>query len=89
MPRIPGIPCGRFLPHQVRGVWLIVERILTNRPHVALIADDIGLGKTHCTLATLLYLKHIVDEAVAGRPLASLEGEIGAGIGRGSADLWQ
>jgi len=42
---------------------------------VALIADDMGLGKTHCALATLLYLKHIVDEAAAGRPLACLRGK--------------
>jgi len=44
---------------------------------VALIADDMGLGKTHCALPTLLYLKHILDEAAAGRPLACVGGEIG------------
>ena len=75
MLRIPGIPRGRFLPHQVWGVWFIVECILADRPPVALIADDMGLGKTHCALATLLYLKHIVDEAAAGRPLACLGGK--------------
>ena len=75
MLRISGIPRGRFLPHQVWGVWFILKRILADRPPVALIADDIGLGKTHCALATLLYLKHIVDEAAAGRPLACLGGK--------------
>jgi hypothetical protein len=38
MLRIPGIPQGRFLPHQVWGVWFIVEHILADRPPVALIA---------------------------------------------------
>jgi len=76
MLRDPGNPRGRFLPHQVWGVWFIVERILTDRPPVALIADYMGLGKTHCALATLLYLKHIVDEAVTGRPLACLAGKL-------------
>jgi hypothetical protein len=75
MLRIPGIPHGRFLPHQVWGVWFIVERILADRPPVALIADDMGLGKTHCALATLLYLKYIVNQAAAGRPLACLDGK--------------
>jgi len=42
---------------------------------VALIADDMGLGKMHCALATQLYLKHIVDETAAGRPLACLGGK--------------
>ncbi|CUS10220.1 unnamed protein product [Tuber aestivum] len=75
MLRIPGIPRGRFLPHQVWGVWFIVERILADRPPVALIADDMGLGKTHYALATLLYLKYIVDEAAAGRALPCLGGK--------------
>jgi len=36
-----------FLPHQVWGVWFIVERILADCPPVALIANDMGLGKTY------------------------------------------
>src|SRR5438270_13992987 len=75
MLRIPGIPRGRFLPHQVWGVWFIVERILADRPPVALIADDMGLGKTHCALATILYLKYIINEASAGRALPCLGGK--------------
>jgi len=71
---IPGIPTGRFLPHQVWGVWFIVQRILADRPPVALIADDMGLGKTHCALATLLYLKYIIREAAANHPLTCLGG---------------
>jgi len=53
-----------------------VERILADRPPVALIADDMRLGKMHCALVTLLYLKHIVDEAAAGGPLACLGGKL-------------
>jgi len=77
MLRILGIPRGRFLPHEVWVVWFIVQRILADCPPVALIADEMGLGKTHCALATLLYLKHIVDEAAAGRPLACFRGKSG------------
>ena len=71
--RIPEIPNGRFLPHQLWGVWFIVERILADHPPVALIADNLGLGKTHCALATLLYLMYIINQAVAGRPLPCLD----------------
>ena len=68
MLRIPGIPNGRFLPHQVWGVWFIVERILADRPPVALIANDMRLGKTHCAHAPLLYLKYIINQAAAADP---------------------
>jgi hypothetical protein len=27
---IPGIPNGRFLPHQVRGVWFLVVRVISD-----------------------------------------------------------
>ena len=57
MVRIPGIPNRRFLPHQVWGIRVIVDRILADCPPVALIADDMRLGKTHCALATLPFLK--------------------------------
>ena len=82
MLRIPGIPNGRFLPYQVWGVWFIVERILADRPPVALMANDIGLGKTHCTLAILLYLKYIINHAEAGRPLSCLDGKLVAQLER-------
>ena len=82
MLRIPGIPNGRFLPHQVWGVRFIVELILADRPPVALIADDMGLGKTHCALATLLYLKYSINQAAAGRPLLCLDGKLVAQLER-------
>ena len=43
---IPGIPNGRFLPHQVWGVWFLVARVVSDTPSVALLADDMWLGKT-------------------------------------------
>ena len=75
MLRIPGIPNGLFLVHQVRGVWFMVERILADPSPMALIANDMTLGKTHCTLATLLYLKCIINQAAVGRPLPCLGGK--------------
>ena len=76
MLEILGIPNGQFLPHQVWGVWFIVERILADRPLVALIADDMRLVKTHYALAILLFLKYIINlnQVAAGRSLPCLDG---------------
>ena len=54
---IPGIPMGQFLPHQVLGIWFLVERVVSFSPPVALLADHIGLGKTFTALGALLHLK--------------------------------
>ena len=71
--RIPGIPKGRFLPHQVWGIWFLVDRIVGNSAPVALLADDMGLGKTFTALGSLLHLKWISSEATLGRRLACLD----------------
>lgn len=71
--RIPGIPNGRFLPHQIWGIWFLVDRIITDAPPVALLADDMGMGKTFTALGTVLHLKWIASEADAGRRLACLD----------------
>ena len=71
--RIPGIPKGRFLPHQVWGIWFLVDRIVENSVPVALLADDVGLGKTFTALGALLHLKWISSEAALGRRLACLD----------------
>lgn len=42
---------------------------------MALIADDMRLGKTHCTLAMLLYLKYISNQAAASTALSWLDGK--------------
>ena len=71
---IPGIPKGRFLPHQVWGIWFLVERVVGKSPSVALLADDMGLRKTFTALGALLHLKWISSEATEGRGLACLGG---------------
>jgi len=71
--RIPGIPKGRFLPHQVWGIWFLVERVIGYSPPVCLLADDMGLGKTFTALGALLHLKWISSEAALGNKLACLE----------------
>lgn len=71
---IPGIPTGRFLPHQVWGIWFLVDRVLTSPVPVALLADDMGLGKTFTALGALLHLKWIASEAALGRRLSCLNG---------------
>ena len=47
-----------------------MEHILPDSPHEALIADDMGLAKTHWALATILYLKYISIHPAVGRPLS-------------------
>jgi hypothetical protein len=71
---IPGIPNGRFLPHQVWGIWFLVARVVSDTAPVALLADDMGLGKTYTALGALLHLKWILSEASAGRELACIGG---------------
>ena len=71
---IPGIPNGRFLPHQVWGVWFLVARVISDTAPVALLADDMGLGKTYTALGALLHLKWVLSEASAGRELACFDG---------------
>ena len=71
---IPGIPKGRFLPHQVWGIWFLVERVVGKSLPVALLADHMGLGKTFTALGALLHLKWISSETTEGRGLACLEG---------------
>ena len=81
---IPGIPNGRFLPHQVWGIWFLVERVVGNEAPVALLADDMGLGKTFTALGALIHIKWISSEAALGRRLpclgdrtiSDLEGEV-------------
>lgn len=71
---IPGIPKGRFLPHQVWGIWFLVDRVIGNSPPRALLADDMGLGKTFTALGALLHLRWILAAAASGQKLACLEG---------------
>ena len=70
---IPGIPQGRFLPHQVCGIWFLVDRVIGNCPPRALLADDMGLGKVFTALGALFDLKWILAEAASGQRLACLE----------------
>ena len=70
---IPGIPNGRFLPHQVWGIWFLVERVVVgNEAPVALLADDMGLGKTFTALGALIHIKWISSEAALGQRLPCL-----------------
>jgi len=43
---------------------------------VTLITDNMGLGKTQCMLATLLYLKYIINLPGAGRSLPCVDGKL-------------
>ena len=81
---IPGIPNGRFLPHQVWGIWFLVERVVGNEMPVVILADDMGLKKTVTALGALIHIKWISSEAALGRRLpclgdqtvSELEGEV-------------
>jgi hypothetical protein len=71
---IPGILNGQFLPHQVWGVWFLVARVVSDTALVALLADDIGLGKTYTALGILFHLKWGLSEASAGWEVACFDG---------------
>jgi hypothetical protein len=71
---IPGIPNGRFLPHQVWEVRFLVARVVSDTPPIAILADDMGIGKTYKALGDLLHLKSMLTMASARLELAFSSG---------------
>src|SRR3981081_3820193 len=56
------------------GFGSLLVRVVSDSAPVALLADDIELGKTYTALGALLHLKWILSEASAGRELACVGG---------------
>ena len=73
---LPGIPNGRFMMHQVWGIWFVIRRWLwhSSLPGV-LIADEMGLGKTWTAIGAAMTSKFICEQAIRGDvPMAIFNG---------------
>jgi hypothetical protein len=70
---IPGLSGTQLLAHQVWAIWFIVRRWVrdANMPG-ALVADEIGLGKTVTTVAAAMICKLQTEKVVMGLSLSIL-----------------
>jgi hypothetical protein len=72
---ISGLPRTRLLVHQVWPIWFMVWRWVWD-PDMpgALVADEIGLGKTFTSVAAAIICKLQSEKVVMGLPLSMLRG---------------
>jgi hypothetical protein len=72
---IPGLLGTKFLVHQVWAIWFIVRRCVwdADMPR-ALVADDMGRGKTFTSVAAAMLCKLVTEKVVMGWPLSILWG---------------
>jgi len=72
---IPGLPGTNFLVHQVWAIWFIVRRLVwvSDLPG-ALVADEMGHGKTFTLVAAALRCKLPTEKVVMGLPLSIVWG---------------
>jgi len=72
---IPGLPGMKFLVHQGWAVWFIVRRWVwdSDTPR-ALVADEMGFGKTFTSVAAAMICKLMAEKVVMGLPLSILWG---------------
>jgi len=72
---IPGLPGSKFLAHQVWAIWCIVRRWDWDADMPgALVADNMGLGKTFTSVAAAMLCKLVTEKVVMGLPLSILWG---------------
>ena len=73
--QIPGLPGTKFLAHQVWAIWFIVRRWVWDADMPgALVADEIGLGKTFTSVAGVMLWKLVNEKVVMVLPLSILWG---------------
>jgi SNF2 family DNA or RNA helicase len=72
---IPGLPGIKFLMHQVWALWFIVWRWVwdANMPG-ALVANEMGLGKTFASVAAAMLCKQATEKVVMWLPLSIIWG---------------
>jgi len=72
---IPGLPGIKFLAHLVWAIWFIVRRWVweADMPG-ALVAEEMGLGKTFTSVAAGMLCKLVTKKVVMGLPLSILWG---------------
>jgi len=74
---IPGLPGTKFLAHQVWAIWFIVRRWVWDADMPgALVAYEMGLGKTFTSVAAAMLCKLLTEIVVMGLPLSIVWGNI-------------
>jgi hypothetical protein len=72
---IPGLPRTMFLVHQVWANWFTVRRWVWDADMPgALVADEMGRGKTSILVAAAMLCKSVTEKVVMGLPLSILWG---------------
>jgi hypothetical protein len=72
---IPGLSRTKFLAHQVWAIWLFVRRWVWDADLPgALLADEMGVGKTFTSVAAAIICKLLAEKVVMGLPLSILWG---------------
>jgi SNF2 family DNA or RNA helicase len=72
---IPGLPCTKFLAHQVWAIWFIMRMWVADADTPgALVADEMGLGKTFTLVAAAMLCKLLTEKVVMGLPPSILLG---------------
>ena len=67
---IPCLPGTKFLEHQVWAIWFIVRRwVWDGDIPQALVADELGLGKTFTSVAAEMLCKLVTGKVVMGLPV--------------------
>jgi len=74
---IPGLPGTKFLAHQVLEIWFIVSRWVWDADMPgALVADEMGHGKTFTSVAAAMICTLLTETVVMGLPLSILWGNM-------------
>jgi len=73
---IPGLPGTKFLAHQVSATWCTV-RMWVGDAYMpgALVADEVGLGKTFTSVSAAMICTLLTEKVVMGLPVAILCGD--------------
>jgi len=70
---IPGLPGTQCLAHQVWAIWFIVRRwVWVSDMPGALVANEMGVGKTFTSIAAAMLCKLVTEKVVMGLPLSIL-----------------
>jgi len=72
---IPGLPGIKFLAHQMWAIWFIMRRWVWDADMPgALVANEMGLGKTFTSVAAAMHCKLLTENVVMGLPLSIVRG---------------
>jgi len=70
---IPGLPGTKLVAHKVWAIWFIMRRWVSHADIPgALVADEMGHGKTFTSVAAAMLCKLVTEKVVMGLPLSIL-----------------